>query len=175
MDIRGVYRFSSLMNQNKKAKNYAVFCFAGFFFLCYEVIVKQKIYKRSTIHYSCAIQNFNAWVGLGNLAAFPIISLSLSLRLSLSPRSLMTPRPNLSDSQESQRDAEPVTGRRPSTVPNKLYVFVPFQINSMSLYPPGLPRNHYSCPTPTCLTGDVGSGAAPVSTEYLRDFPVIIE
>ncbi len=24
--------FSSLMKQNKKAKNYAVFCFAGFFF-----------------------------------------------------------------------------------------------------------------------------------------------
>ena len=54
MDIRGVYGFSSLMKQNKKAKNYAVFCFAGFFFLkkfCYEVIVKQKIYKRSTNHY----------------------------------------------------------------------------------------------------------------------------
>jgi hypothetical protein len=33
MDIRGVYRFSSLMKQNKKAKNYAVFCFAGNFFL----------------------------------------------------------------------------------------------------------------------------------------------
>jgi hypothetical protein len=34
MDIRGVYRFGSLMKQNKKAKNYAVFCFAGkrFFF-----------------------------------------------------------------------------------------------------------------------------------------------
>jgi hypothetical protein len=29
MDIRGVYRFSSLVKQNKKAKNYAVFCFAG--------------------------------------------------------------------------------------------------------------------------------------------------
>ncbi len=27
MDIRGVYRFSSLVKQNKKAKNYAVFCF----------------------------------------------------------------------------------------------------------------------------------------------------
>jgi hypothetical protein len=43
MGIRGVYRFSSLMKQNKKAKNYAVFCFAGFFcskILCYEVIVK---------------------------------------------------------------------------------------------------------------------------------------
>jgi hypothetical protein len=54
MDIRGVYGFSSLMKQNKKAKNYAVFYFAGYFFLkklCYEVIVKQKIYKRSTIHF----------------------------------------------------------------------------------------------------------------------------
>jgi hypothetical protein len=29
MDTRGVYGFSSLMKQNKKAKNYAVFCFAG--------------------------------------------------------------------------------------------------------------------------------------------------
>jgi hypothetical protein len=29
MDIRGVYRFSSLMKQKKKAKIYAVFCFAG--------------------------------------------------------------------------------------------------------------------------------------------------
>jgi hypothetical protein len=29
MDIRGVYRFSSLVKQNKKAKNYAVLCFAG--------------------------------------------------------------------------------------------------------------------------------------------------
>jgi hypothetical protein len=32
MDIRGVYRVSSLMKQNKKAKIYAVFCFAGVFF-----------------------------------------------------------------------------------------------------------------------------------------------
>jgi hypothetical protein len=30
--VRGVYRFSSLMKQNKKGKNCAVFCFAGFFF-----------------------------------------------------------------------------------------------------------------------------------------------
>ncbi len=54
MDIRGEYRFSSLVKQNKKGKNYAVFCFAGFFFLnflCYEVIVKQNFYKRSTNHY----------------------------------------------------------------------------------------------------------------------------
>jgi hypothetical protein len=27
--VRGVYRFSSLMKQNKKGKNCAVFCFAG--------------------------------------------------------------------------------------------------------------------------------------------------
>jgi hypothetical protein len=56
MDIRGVYGFSSLMKQIKKAKNYAVFCFAGFFFLnflCYEVIVKQIFYQRSTNHYLC--------------------------------------------------------------------------------------------------------------------------
>jgi hypothetical protein len=55
MDIRGVYRFSSLMNQNKKAKNYAVFCFAGkkkLLFYIYAVIVKQIFYKRSTNHYS---------------------------------------------------------------------------------------------------------------------------
>jgi hypothetical protein len=44
MDIRGVYRFSSLVKQNKKAKNYAVFCFAGkknILFYIYAVIVKQ--------------------------------------------------------------------------------------------------------------------------------------
>jgi hypothetical protein len=29
MDIRGVYGFSSLVKQKIKAKNYAVFCFAG--------------------------------------------------------------------------------------------------------------------------------------------------
>ena len=55
MDTRGEHRFSSLMKQNKKAKICAVFCFAGFFFLkffCYEVIVKQKIYKRSSNYYS---------------------------------------------------------------------------------------------------------------------------
>jgi hypothetical protein len=41
----GEYGFSSLMKQNKKGKNCAVFCFAGFFFLkflCYEVFAKQK-------------------------------------------------------------------------------------------------------------------------------------
>jgi hypothetical protein len=31
--VRGEYRFSSLVKQNKKGKNCAVFCFAGFFFL----------------------------------------------------------------------------------------------------------------------------------------------
>jgi hypothetical protein len=37
MEIRGVYRFSSLVKQKKKAKIYAVFCFAGkrfFFYMC---------------------------------------------------------------------------------------------------------------------------------------------
>jgi hypothetical protein len=54
MDIRGVYRFSSLMKQKIKAKKYAVFCFAGkkkLLFYIYAMIVKQKIYKRSTNHY----------------------------------------------------------------------------------------------------------------------------
>ena len=41
-------------SQKKKGKNCAVFCLAGFFFLkfvCYEVIAKQQIYKRSSNHY----------------------------------------------------------------------------------------------------------------------------
>ena len=44
------------MKQNKKAKICFVIYIAGFFFLnffCYEVIVKQKIYKRSSIYYLC--------------------------------------------------------------------------------------------------------------------------
>ena len=52
--VRGEYRVSSLMKQNKKAKICFVIYIAGFFFLnffCYEVIAKQKIYKRSTNHY----------------------------------------------------------------------------------------------------------------------------
>jgi hypothetical protein len=56
VDIRGVYGFSSLVKQNKKAKKYAVFCFAGkrkLLFYIYAVIVKQFFYKRSTNHYSC--------------------------------------------------------------------------------------------------------------------------
>ena len=43
------------MKQNKKGKIRFVIYVAGFFFkkkFCYEVIVKQKIYKRSTNHYS---------------------------------------------------------------------------------------------------------------------------
>jgi len=44
MDTRGEHRFSSRMKQNKKAKTYAVFCFAGkkkLLFYIYAVIVKQ--------------------------------------------------------------------------------------------------------------------------------------
>ena len=55
VDIRGVYRFSSLVKQNKKGKNCAVFCFAGkriLFFNIYGVIVKQIFYKRSSNYYS---------------------------------------------------------------------------------------------------------------------------
>jgi len=47
--------FSSLVKQNKKAKIYFVIYIAGFFFkknFCYEVIVKQKIYKRASNYYS---------------------------------------------------------------------------------------------------------------------------
>jgi hypothetical protein len=54
MDTRGVYMFSSLVKQNKKAKYCAVFCFAGkkkLLFYIYAVIVKQKFYKRSTNYY----------------------------------------------------------------------------------------------------------------------------
>jgi hypothetical protein len=43
------------VKQNKKGKNCAVFCFAGFFFLkkfCYEVIVKQKKKKCAENYYS---------------------------------------------------------------------------------------------------------------------------
>jgi hypothetical protein len=58
MDIRGVYMFSSLMKQNKKAKICFVICFAGkkkLLFYIYAVIVKQKIYKRSSNYYSQVI------------------------------------------------------------------------------------------------------------------------
>jgi hypothetical protein len=42
--VRGVYGFSSLMKQNKKAKNCAVFCFAvkRFFLYIYDVITWEK-------------------------------------------------------------------------------------------------------------------------------------
>jgi len=52
--VRGEYRFSSVVKQKIKAKICFVIYIAGFFFkknLCYEVIVKQKIYKRSNNHY----------------------------------------------------------------------------------------------------------------------------
>jgi hypothetical protein len=58
---------SSLMKQNKKAKNYAVFCFAGkkkLLFYIYAVIVKQNFLKRSTNHYYqgllCRVQSDNS-------------------------------------------------------------------------------------------------------------------
>jgi len=52
MDTRWEYMFSSLVKQKMKGENCAVFCFAGNFFIIYDVIVKQKNYKRSTNHYS---------------------------------------------------------------------------------------------------------------------------
>ena len=54
--VRVEYGFSSLMKQNKKGKNCAVFCFAGFFFLnflCYEVFAKQKKKKCADNYYWC--------------------------------------------------------------------------------------------------------------------------
>ena len=54
-EVRGVYGFSSLVKQNKKAKICFVIYIAGFFFkknFCYEVIVKQIFYKRSSNYYS---------------------------------------------------------------------------------------------------------------------------
>ena len=59
MDIRGEYRFSSRMKQNKKAKICFVIYIAGkkkLLFYIYAVIVKQKIYKRSSNYYSLSIQ-----------------------------------------------------------------------------------------------------------------------
>ena len=52
--VMGEYRFSSLLKQNNKAKICFVICFAGkkkLLFYIYAVIVKQKIYKRSTNYY----------------------------------------------------------------------------------------------------------------------------
>jgi len=55
MNIRGVYRFSSLVKQNKKAKNCAVFCCDGkrIFFLYYDVITSPEKEKSSAIQYLC--------------------------------------------------------------------------------------------------------------------------
>ena len=66
----GEYRFSSLLKQNKKTKICFVIYIAGFFFLkffCYEVIVKQKIYKVSSKYYSHThtAGAFLFWYGLG--------------------------------------------------------------------------------------------------------------
>jgi hypothetical protein len=55
--VRGEYRFSSLMKQNKKAKrgrNCFVIHIAGFFFkkkFCYEVFVKHKKFLRGRQYY----------------------------------------------------------------------------------------------------------------------------
>ena len=54
MDIRGEYRFSSRMKQNKKAKICFVIYIAWkkkLLFYIYAVIVKQKIYKLSSNYY----------------------------------------------------------------------------------------------------------------------------
>ena len=54
LHIRGEYGFSSVMKQNKKAKICFVIYIAEkrkLFFYIYAVIVKQKIYKRSSNHY----------------------------------------------------------------------------------------------------------------------------
>jgi hypothetical protein len=55
---RGVYGFSSLLKQNKKAKICFVIYIAGFFFkknFCYEVFAKQKKKKCSANNYSCVM------------------------------------------------------------------------------------------------------------------------
>jgi hypothetical protein len=52
--VRGVYGFSSLMKQNKKGKNCAVFCFAGkenYYIYIYAVITWEIFYKRSSKYY----------------------------------------------------------------------------------------------------------------------------
>jgi hypothetical protein len=51
--VRGEYRFSSLVNQNKKAKICFVIYIAGFCFLknlCYEVFAKQKKNERFRLY-----------------------------------------------------------------------------------------------------------------------------
>ena len=61
-DIRGEYRFSSLAKQNKKGKNYAVFCFAGkrFFFYIYDVITSPEKEKSSANHYLPMVSSYAA-------------------------------------------------------------------------------------------------------------------
>jgi hypothetical protein len=51
--VRGVYGFSSLMKQKIKGKNYAVFCFAGFFFKKISVMkcLRSKKRKKALLFY----------------------------------------------------------------------------------------------------------------------------
>ena len=61
MSVRGVYRFSSLVKQNKKAKICFVIYIAGkrkLFFYIYAVIVKQIFYKRSSNYYCRRARGF---------------------------------------------------------------------------------------------------------------------
>jgi hypothetical protein len=53
MDIRGEYRFSSLVKQNKKAKICFVMYIAGKkkYYFIFVMIVKQIFYKRSSNYY----------------------------------------------------------------------------------------------------------------------------
>jgi hypothetical protein len=54
MDTRGEHRFSSLVKQNKKGKNCAVFCFAGkrkILFYILRCDCEAKNYKRSSNYY----------------------------------------------------------------------------------------------------------------------------
>jgi hypothetical protein len=53
MDIKGVYRFSSLMKQKIKGKNcFVIARFFFKFFFCYEVFAKQKKAKHFRLYYS---------------------------------------------------------------------------------------------------------------------------
>jgi hypothetical protein len=57
--VRGLYGFSSLVKQNKKGKNCAVFCFAGkrkFFFYIYDVITWGEKKSSANHYYSCAMR-----------------------------------------------------------------------------------------------------------------------
>ena len=60
MDIRGGYRFSSLVKQNKKAKICFVIHIAGekkLLFYIYAVVVKQKIYYDQKSFYVSLVCN----------------------------------------------------------------------------------------------------------------------